>query len=508
MKKIVIFLAILGSFNLYAQKIETEEIRTLIVFFDGLRPDYINKEHMPNLYAFSKTGSVGNKHHSIFPTVTRVNSPSYATGSYPKSHGVMGNSVFFPEIAKNRALNTGSFEDLIQIDEFTHGKLLTAESLGEAIHKEGHHMMVFSSGSAGQAFLQNHSISGGAVINSHIILPESLKESLFDEFGPIPERAKPNSAQHQWMTQALINRGLRMDGPLVSAIWYSDPDGTAHSDGIGSPSAIAALQSVDKEFGDILQALKSKGLVGNFNIIVSTDHGFVTNIGKVSLSQFLIDKGLKADKESDDIVIAGGAIHLQDNSKTNIEHIVKELQEEDWVGAIFTKADAKDKNKGFIEGTLSFESIHWNHPQRSADILVSVNWNDAVNENGYAGSSFSRGTAGHGGISPYEINIRLLAAGPSFKDSFQSSLPSSNVDIVPTVLNIHNIPIPESVNGRILHELLEGNDDKALEPTVEILSVETNTKEGIYLLNLQRTIYGGYIYIDFAKITREAFEVK
>lgn len=503
MKNILIFLALLGSINLYSQNVEKDEIRTLIVFFDGLRPDYINEEYMPNLYAFFKTASVGKKHHSIFPTVTRVNSPSYATGSYPKSHGIMGNSVYFPEIEKNRALNTGSFEDLMRIDEFTEGKLLTAESLGETIHREGHHMMVFSSGSAGQAFLQNHSISGGAVINSNIILPESLRVSLFDELGTIPEKSKPNSGQHEWMTKALISRGLKLDGPLVSAIWYSDPDGTAHSDGIGSPAAIAALRSVDKEFGEILKALKSKGLDENYNIMISTDHGFISNIGKESLSQFLIEKGFKMGKKSEDVVVAGGAIHLKDNSKANINRIVDVLQEQDWVGAIFTKADPNDKNKGFIEGTLSFESIHWNHPEHTADILISVNWNDEENQFGYAGTSFSRGTAGHGGISPYEIDIRLLASGPSFKESFQSDIPSSNVDIVPTILKIHNIPIPESVNGRVLYEILKGNEQQVKKPQVEILHVEDKIKEGVYKLNLQRTIYDDFIYIDFAQIKRE-----
>ncbi len=137
MKKIFIFLILLSSFNLFGQKVETEDLRTLIVFFDGLRPDYITEELMPNLYAFSKEGIIGNKHHSVFPTVTRVNSPSYATGSYPKSHGIMGNSVYFPEIEPNKALNTGEYEELMQINDFTHGKLLTAQSLGEAIHQKG-----------------------------------------------------------------------------------------------------------------------------------------------------------------------------------------------------------------------------------------------------------------------------------------------------------------------------------------------------------------------------------
>ena len=35
-----------------ANKNKATDIRTIIVFFDGLRPDYITPEGMPNLYAF------------------------------------------------------------------------------------------------------------------------------------------------------------------------------------------------------------------------------------------------------------------------------------------------------------------------------------------------------------------------------------------------------------------------------------------------------------------------
>ena len=42
-------------------------IHTLVVFFDGLRPDYITPEAMPNVYAFSKRSCYGKQHHSVFP---------------------------------------------------------------------------------------------------------------------------------------------------------------------------------------------------------------------------------------------------------------------------------------------------------------------------------------------------------------------------------------------------------------------------------------------------------
>lgn len=502
-KTICAVLVMLASITTWAQdKKDAKDIRTLIVFFDGLRPDYITPEAMPNLYAFSKAGCYGKQHHSVFPTVTRVNASSYSSGSYPGTHGLMGNTVYFPEVDTKKGLNTGEYTDLDKIAKATDGHLLTAISLGEVLKANGTKMMVFSSGSTGQALMQNHTVSGGAIINPGLILPETFKESVVSEVGPVPAKAKPNAAQHKWVTDALIHYGLTLDGPTVSAIWFSDPDGTAHSDGIGSPTAMESIKIVDAEFGRILETLKSKDLTNNFNIVISADHGFITNVGKQGLTEFLIEKGIKADKESEDVVVAEGALYVKDHDPVVIKKIVSLLQAEVWVGPIFTKSKTKGDMKGSVEGTLSFESIHWNHANRSADILVDENWNDEKNTKGYAGTSFSRGVAGHGGLSPYEVHIALLAAGPSFKKSFESELPSSNVDIVPTILSIHKIPVPASMNGRVLSELLVDSKDKKMTAKKEIIKTSALIAGGEYTLTLQQTVLGNYKYVDFGKVVR------
>ncbi|NOS91948.1 MAG: alkaline phosphatase family protein [Cyclobacteriaceae bacterium] len=480
-----------------------KNVRTLIVFFDGLRPDYITPEAMPNVYAFSKQGCYGAQHHSVFPTVTRVNASSYSTGSYPGTNGLMGNTVYFPIVEKKKGLNTGEYTELNKITEATHGHLLTAVSLGEALQKAGAKMMVFSSGSTGQAFMQNHAISGGAIVNPGLILPESFKETVIKEIGPAPAKIKPNTPQHIWVTDALIKYGLALDGPLVSAIWFSDPDGTAHSDGIGAQSSMESIKSVDAQFGRIMSYLKSKNLLENFNIIISTDHGFVTNVGKKGITEFLIEKGFKQNTESEDVIVAEGAIYVKDHDLTIIKKIVSALQAEEWVGAIFTQAKKAGDVKGMVEGTLSFESIHWNHPERSSDILVDENWDDRKNERGYAGTSFSRGVAGHGGLSPYEVHIALLASGPSFKKELKSEMPTSNVDIAPTVLAIHGIPIPETMKGRVIIELLTAKKaGKKLKLKKETLTTTAEYEGGKYTLTLVRSIVGDYEYVDFAKVQR------
>ena len=482
-----------------------KELKTIIVFFDGLRPDYITPEAMPNLYAFSKRGAYGKQHHSVYPTVTRVNSSAYSTGSYPAKTGLMGNTVYFPEVDKLKGLNTGEAADLNRITKATNGNLLTAISLGELLQAAGKRMMVFSSGSTGQALLQNHKVSGGAIVNPSMILPESFKDTVVEAIGPIPEHAKPNTPQHKWVADALIRFGLASNGPDVSAIWFSDPDGTAHEDGIGAETSMASIKSVDHEFGRILDSLKSKHLDQSYNIIVSADHGFISHAGGGgNVAGLLIAKGLKKDKLSDDVVMADGAIYVKNHDKETIKKIVAVLQEQESVGPVFTKGVKKGDLKGWVNGTLSFESIHWDHPIRSGDILTGGNWDDRKNKFGYAGTSFSGGVAGHGGFSPYEVHIALLASGPSFKKGFESELPTSNVDIAPTVLHLHNLPVPQQMDGRVVYELLTEKVPATapLKAQTDNIVTDVNEPWGIYKLVLHRTVLGKYIYTDYTSTTR------
>src|SRR5690606_8329008 len=116
---------------------QPEPAKTLIVIFDGLRPDYITPEQMPNLYAFKKQGVLATQHHSVFPTVTRLNTSAYSTGSYPAKSGILENNVYFPEVDKSKSLNTGDARALKRIDSATHGQLLTTVSFGEVLQAAG-----------------------------------------------------------------------------------------------------------------------------------------------------------------------------------------------------------------------------------------------------------------------------------------------------------------------------------------------------------------------------------
>src|SRR5262245_1506437 len=121
--------------------------KQLLVIFDGLRPDYVTPDVMPNLYAFGQRGIVFSRHHSVFPTVTRVNTSSISTGSYPERHGLLGNSVFFPQVDPTRFLDTSDRLQMVRVNTATNGNLLMATTMDEALQAAGKKLPVVSAGS-------------------------------------------------------------------------------------------------------------------------------------------------------------------------------------------------------------------------------------------------------------------------------------------------------------------------------------------------------------------------
>src|SRR5262245_49508706 len=79
----------------------------LVIVVDGLRPDYITPALMPRLVRLGQRGVVFTAHHSAVPTVTRVNASTIATGTYPETHGLLGNNVYVPSVNAARGLDTG-----------------------------------------------------------------------------------------------------------------------------------------------------------------------------------------------------------------------------------------------------------------------------------------------------------------------------------------------------------------------------------------------------------------
>ena len=479
---------------------DTTTHRHLLIVLDGLRPDYVTPELMPNLHALGARGIVFTNHHAVYPTVTRVNASSISTGAYPETHGLMGNSVFFPAVDPTRFLSTGERENLLRINESEQGDLLLAPTLGETLDRSGVRLLAVSSGSSGSAFLLNHTVAGGGIIHHDYALPPSLEARVREELGGVPEPGTPNAARNRYVVDAFLTIGLREVDPTVTLMWLSDPDTTAHAHGIGHPTSNAALSRIDEEIGRIQGGLADAGLLETVNIWVTSDHGFSTHTGSIDLGALLAPFQGTREDGSPRIVAGSGAIYVRDGDRAVIAEIVSTLQQTEEVGAIFTPAASPGDVEGSVAGTLAFEVARWTHG-RSADILFSPSWTAMENEHGYPGTTASGGVAGHGSSSPYDIHNTLIAAGPDLKQGMAISVPTGNVDFAPTLLSLLGLGVPPSMQGRVLREAArDGPDPSSID--VESVVHRAEIESGDYRLTAHSSIVDGRRYLDHTEVER------
>ena len=371
--------------------------RHLLLVLDGLRPDYVTKDVMPNLHALAQRGVTFANHHAVYPTVTRVNASSISTGAYPERHGILGNSVFFPRVEANRFLDTGQRADLERIQQDQDGVLLTTATLGETLRASGKKMLAVGSGTTGAVFLLNHTVAGGAVLHTDYALPAPLHQRMLAELGPPPAAGHPNDARNSRAVNAFFKIGLPAVDPSVTIMWLSDPDTTAHALGMGHPTTIEALRRLDREVLNIQEGLRAAGLSDVYNIWVTSDHGFATYTGAPDVRAMLKPfAGTLADG-SPRIAHGETAIYVRDGDRGVVRQIVRSLQSMTGIGAIFTEPDRRGSLAGSVEGTLSFEAARGGHARTGA-ILYSPDWTDNANAYGVAGTSASNGVAGHGRV--------------------------------------------------------------------------------------------------------------
>jgi arylsulfatase A-like enzyme len=477
--------------------------RHLLIVVDGLRPDYVTAEVMPNLTALARRGVIFIRHHSVYPTVTRVNAASISTGAYPETHGLLGNVVFFAKVDPSTFLNTSNRNDLLKIVEAEGGRLLTAPTLSESLQAAGRKMLVVSSGSTGSAFLNNHTVSGGAILHYQYTLPERLGEDM-KILGPPPVADAP-AALDRYAVDALLKVGIPRVDPSVTVLWLSGLDSTAHENGIGAPATIDILRQVDGEIKRIEDGLKAAGLFDSYDIWVTSDHGFSTYTGAIDLGAVLQPFTGSLPDGSPRVVADGGAIYVRDGDAAAVSAIAAALQRTAGVGAVFTRAAQPESFDGGVPGTLSFDAVRWNHA-RSAQILFSPDWTDAANTYGIRGSSASNGTAGHGSSSPWDIHNTLIVAGANLKRGATVDVPSANVDFAPTFLRLLGIPIPPSMQGRTLEEaLVDGVAASA--GAVRTMKHTASTPDGTYAVTGTFSIVsaGGrdYRYFDGTSVVRK-----
>lgn len=481
---------------------QTPPRRHVLIVVDGLRPDYVTADAMPRLTAIGRRGVVFTKHHAVFPTVTRVNGASFATGAYPETHGLLGNSIYLPTIDPNRFLDTADRHALARVTE-REGRLLTATTIGEVLRGTGQRMFVASSGSPGSAMLNDPTLAGGAMVHPEFVVPDGLRSAVA-AIGAPPAGEGQAMARDRYVVDAFLKVGLPNVKPAISVLWLGSLDSTAHAKGIGGAEAVEVLTHLDREIGRIVDGLAAAGLQDTTNLWVTSDHGFSTHIGGTDVAGLLEPFAGTLPDGSPRIVTGSNAIYVRDDDAAAVTAIVSALQRTPGIGAVFTRAKAPGSYDGRVPGTLSFDVVRWQH-DRSAQILYSPDWSDAPNAHGVRGSVRAGGVAGHGSSSPWDVHNTLIAAGPDLSRGLTLDSPSANVDLMPTVAALLRLEVPSTVQGRVLSEAFADARARTT-PTVRAVEHVARTPDGTYRVTARLSIVKAgrqeYRYFDGTEVSR------
>src|SRR5882757_5134551 len=323
----------------------------LVFVLDGLRPDSITEQETPNLWRLREEGVNFINGHAVFPTVTRANATAIGTGTYPDRNGMFGNQLYVRAVDPNHSFGNDEHENLLRLDAATGSGMVLSKSLGEFLAERGKTFAVVSSGSTGSALLVNPRAPKGVgvLVNAfwepgvRVAFPDTVNDAILRRFPAAPKKGgarDPYVEQVSWTEQVLRDYVLSELKPDVIVNWFTEPDHVQHATGAGSTESRAAIRHDDREIGLVLDRLRELGLIDKTNIIVVSDHGFGHGIFGVNVTDELTKAGLKLGPDSDDVVIASSgqtmSLHVRDRNPERIGAIVRFLQQQKWVGVLFT----------------------------------------------------------------------------------------------------------------------------------------------------------------------------
>ena len=443
----------------------------LIIGIDGLQPSQVTPDLMPNLSALAAQGVTFTNHHSVFPTVTRVNSASMMTGRHPGGHGLAGNTLLVRDYDPHRVIEAFR-PDLSRVIEATGSVLSCADAAGAA-RESGLEFVSVNSGGNGNAFVQNPHPDGGGgtTIHSEFTIPDGMGAQVEARFGAWPEKRRPDLARITYAMGILRSLVFSDSPPGVMFFWSSEPDSSQHDAGVGSDKAVRALRHVDAELGSLFEELQRTGQDADTNVIVVSDHGYSTVSETVPVESVLREAGFPTVERPGGVAVAanGGAVlfYAHNRERETADRLAAWLMSQPWCGPVVASEAV-----GPIEGALPAGVVGSEGP-RAPDLAVSLSWTSEENEAGVPGHAYCAGAAPglgmHGSMSVHEMRCTLIAAGPGFRRAMVSDLPSGNVDVAPTVLRLLGLETPPSSEGRVLTEAMSGG--------VQVASQSSETRE-------------------------------
>lgn len=434
--------------------------RFFILVLDGLRPDLVTTELMPNLAAFRDEAAVLANSRAQYPSHTRVNKVSLATGTPPTRHGIHFNKIYLPEVSETSILDIGADADFRRIDSST--QFLTAKTASRALGEAGRRVVFVHCGAEGAPRLLN--MGGEEVGQQHLSLggyefsSPDLAERVRPVLGDMPAAGGVSHARSLFAMNAVRQVIEPQLQPDVTLIWSDEPDKSLHVDGLLGPVARAALAHCDSLVAEAVAHWRAHQ---DLNLVILSDHGHVETAGGIGLKSIFAESGLPVTTDPDQpgallLPFGSGGLYLRDQKAELLDDVVRFLQGQDWCGTLFTKGG--DSGRGEVEGTFSRDLVSIDH-DRAPDLffaLKRVEGRDADRPFAFCREAGDKTVMGstHGGTHREELTTVHFAAGPAYRPAYRSETFGGMIDVFPTIMHLLGVERPESMLGRPLLDML------------------------------------------------------
>ena len=478
----------------------------VVVVWDGMRPDFVSEANTPALWKLAQEGITFRQHHSVYPTATNVNGAAMATGVFPSRNGIIANREFRPSIDALKVFDNADWEVIKKADDVTGGRYVATPTIAELLRAAGRKTAIV--GTKSVAFLHDrhsewsHGMLKNSVKFAAAPMPAALREETIRLLGPfLNQPDKTSEERNRYATRALTELLWRDELPAFSLLWLSEPDLAEHDSAPGSEACLAAVRNSDRNLALVLDALEKKKARPSTDFFVVSDHGFSTVERAIDFAAELLKAGFDVKAPFTETPKRGQII-TADNAGTIlfyvIEHdrdvtarLVEWLQRSDFAGVIF----AREK----FEGTFPLEFVRVNSGD-APDVMVALRWNKNPNRFGVPGQIIAdnarpAGTGTHVTLSEFDVHNTLIAAGPDFRKGVSTTLPSSNLDLAPTVFRLLGVEPPPRLDGRVLVEAMEEKAER-VEALGKTMQVNRKFPSGEWRQHLRISLVGETIYID------------
>ena len=401
--------------------------RVVVVVLDGMRRDQIAAATTPGLVRFAERAQTFAEHRSMFPSATRVVSASFATGCLPARHELQGNALALLENGQLVQHDAGH-PDFLQHKRRVTGRSLGVPTLAERLAASGG-MVLFSNVSPGAAYAHDpdgfghvyHRAGSYAPGRKRLDAPQALTIS-------------QDAAGEQLMTQRFIREALLERSPPLAILWLGEPDATQHLQPLGSPRQLMAMAQADANAARVVSAVEGLRERGDdVLLMVCSDHGHQSVSRVVDIEAELIAAGLKDSRESTDVVTptSGTAtlIYIDASCADRIASIGAFLASRDWVDRVIGPDRLPEVGQAARHGLTFAVSLRSDDEPNAFGIRGR-----SVEARPAAGKADHVGCGQHGGLARYEQMPFLMIEGSGFAPDKATSVPSSPIDLAPTIL--------------------------------------------------------------------------